>query len=163
METFPSIWVIVIVMAALHDINCDNNSQFVWRLSAFSSTHAMLYWLCKTLLWLCCTHLSGIKLFPPQSCLIWWWDSLESSVTVSCFRRSCRSEIVWTSFHCLLCLGLSGFFLFWTAILLRYSDRSANSSKFHRDFMQYFQLPSFIISSPFIVKFQKLKFSKFQS
>jgi len=34
-------------------------------------------------------------------------------------RRAWRGEIVWTNFHCLLCLGLTGFFLFWTAILLR--------------------------------------------
>lgn len=34
-------------------------------------------------------------------------------------RRTGRGEIVWTNFHCLLCLGLSGFFIFWTAILLR--------------------------------------------
>jgi len=35
-------------------------------------------------------------------------------------RRTTRGGgIVWTNFHCMLCLGLSGFFIFWTAILLR--------------------------------------------
>ena len=47
-----------------------------------------------------------------------------SLIKANCSRRSCRGEIVWTNFHCLLCLGLSGFFLFWTAILLRYSARA---------------------------------------
>ena len=42
------------------------------------------------------------------------------------FRRAWRGEIVWTNFHCLLCLGLTGFFLFWTAILLRYSLQAAD-------------------------------------
>merc|ERR1711997_502017 len=28
-------------------------------------------------------------------------------------------EFVWTNFHCILCLGLTGFTIFWTILLLR--------------------------------------------
>lgn len=35
-------------------------------------------------------------------------------------KRSHRKEWIWTNFHCLLCLGVSGFLVFWTFILLRW-------------------------------------------
>ena len=35
------------------------------------------------------------------------------------FTPGKRGEFVWTNFHCLLCLGMAGFVLFWTVLLLR--------------------------------------------
>ena len=34
-------------------------------------------------------------------------------------RRAKRGEFVRTNFHCLLCLGIAGFVVFWTLLLLR--------------------------------------------
>ena len=43
-------------------------------------------------------------------------------IVMKYFRRPgprSRGELVWTNFHCLLCVGLTGFFIFWTILLLR--------------------------------------------
>ena len=34
-------------------------------------------------------------------------------------KRSHRGEFIWTNFHCLLCLGMAGFVVSWTLLLLR--------------------------------------------
>ena len=36
--------------------------------------------------------------------------------------REREGYIVWTQFHCLLCLGIVGFIIFWTFLLLRYEQ-----------------------------------------
>jgi len=35
------------------------------------------------------------------------------------FKVKTKHEIVWTNFHCILCLGITGFTIFWTILLLR--------------------------------------------
>jgi hypothetical protein len=34
-------------------------------------------------------------------------------------KKANREEFIWTNFHCLLCLGIGGFLVFWTMLLLR--------------------------------------------
>ena len=36
----------------------------------------------------------------------------------------------WTDFHCILCLGMAGFFVFWIFLLLRYNDTFSNINLF---------------------------------
>ena len=35
------------------------------------------------------------------------------------FKVKPKREFVWTNFHCVLCLGICGFTIFWTILLLR--------------------------------------------
>ena len=34
-------------------------------------------------------------------------------------KRTSRGDFMWTNFHCLLCVGIAGFTVFWTLLLLR--------------------------------------------
>ena len=34
-------------------------------------------------------------------------------------KRVKRGDFIWTNFHCMLCVGIGGFVVFWTLLLLR--------------------------------------------
>ena len=55
-------------------------------------------------------------------------------------KRSHRGEFIWTNFHCLLCVGIAGFVVFWTLLLLRsvwsttYGEKIKASHRIHKIF-----------------------------
>ena len=55
-------------------------------------------------------------------------------------KRTHRGEFIWTNFHCLLCVGIAGFVVFWTLLLLRsvwsttYGEKIKASHRIHKIF-----------------------------
>lgn len=37
------------------------------------------------------------------------------------YKSKARGDFSWTNFHCLLCMGIAGFAVFWTLLLLRWA------------------------------------------
>ena len=68
-------------------------------------------------------EMSSISVISPMmDTIVYQTNSSTKQKHLHCLpvKRARREDWVWTNFHCLLCLGITGFIIFWTFLLLRY-------------------------------------------